>query len=101
MNREEFREQMTRCNVCGALMDGGCCPPEPIAFVHEIEHDIEGDESGPAEATITRHFYCEECVREAVDDEDYDHLTALYERKDVLNYFGNPEECYICGAPVV
>lgn len=97
MDREEFREQMTRCKVCGELMDGGCCPPQPIAFMHEREFDIEGGESGPAHAAVSRDFYCLECASECADD----YLTPLYERKDVLDYFGKVEECYICGGPVI
>lgn len=65
MSREEFREQMTRCKGCGQLTDGGCCPPEPLAFMREHEYDRH---AGPmeyhVEAVCEQRFYCVPCYRE-------------------------------------
>lgn len=99
MNREEFSEQMHRCGECGRPMDGGCCAPSPSAFMEEREFDLDGDESGPACATLQRTFYCLSCASsEGMDDRS---LTPIYKRADALNPFGAVEPCYICGEKVI
>lgn len=94
MDREEFREQMTRCNVCGELMDGGCCGPIPLAYVVEREYDTAGGESGPAEATISRDYYCTMC---ATEDEP-EGARAITDKSELHTHpYNIREECYICG----
>lgn len=93
MNREEFREQMTRCQSCGEMTDGGCCEPAPLAFMIEREFDREGDESGPAEAMVNREFYCLDCADNNILEEGAVPVTDI-------SMLRNPyldETCWVCG----
>lgn len=89
MDREEFREQMTRCRGCGQLSDGGCCPPEPLAYM--VEKDWTNNDN---EDVVTRDFYCVRCAQ----DEDQCDLDAepVYDKALLQNPY-TKEECCICG----
>lgn len=49
MNREDFRDQMTRCKECGKLCDGDVCDEDCAerlrALALQLDEDVEPTES--------------------------------------------------------
>jgi hypothetical protein len=94
MDRDEFREQMTRCPGCGQLSDGGCCPPVPLAFVVEEEYDTC---IGPMEyhvaAVCVKRFYCLDCAQEYAPCSA---MEPVYDKSALRNPYYR-EECCECG----
>lgn len=96
MNREEFREQMQRCQTCGQWADGGCCPPPPLAVYTEVEYDSH---VGPMEYNIAavqrRDYFCLDCAREEGLEEQ--EVTEVHHKRDLLDPLGHKVECCSCG----
>ncbi len=103
------RDDLRPCAGCGRPCDGDVCDSRceqeanyrtAVGFLHEREFDTEGEESGPAQASVAQDYYCLDCEEEG---ETVGVSTVLVSRNDLrravaAHPFGHAPECCVCGS---
>lgn len=101
------RDDLHPCRAYGTPCDGGVCDAvcaeqarhaSAVAYREDREFDIEGDESGPAQATLSRDYYCLACCANGDAPTHCEPVNAQAVKQEILDHpLHHAPECYICG----